>query len=261
MIHCNISYLYVFRDFNLSCKIRVTLVQYPSMIALASYILSSFNRWATLSQNTIIKQLSNSLRFSILLCAITNLFWLLHSIPIIILTERIQTLSGSFVCMIISPTLIRYRDVFFQPFFYCIFPLSLLTYFGLSTVNHLRSLHRFIAPTAAIPRRQPRRRFDIQLTRSILIQILICILSTLMFAGQSIYTAVTQTWTTKTPDVLAIEYMYRNVALLLFYLNYVFPFYCTFVTSSIFRRHLCNVLLSLVRRGRTLFFRVPTGRI
>lgn len=223
------------------------------MVALASYILSSFNRWATTSQNAYIQQRSNSLRLAIILCALTNLFWLFHSIPIIVLTALVMTPTGSFICGIISPQLIRYRDVFFQPFFYCVFPLSLLTYFGLSTIHHLHVIRRAIAPATAMPRRQPQRRFDIQLTRVILLQILICILSTLMFAGQAIYTAVTQTWTNKTPDVLAIEYFYRNVALLLFYFNYVFPFYCTFATSSIFRRHLYRLLLSMVRRARNLF--------
>ena len=240
---------------------RVTLVQYPSMIALASYILVSINRWVITSRNVNIRQRFSSLRQAIILCSLTNLFWLLHSIPSIILTDLIQTPTGSSVCIIISPGLIRYRDVFFQPFFYCVFPLSLLTYFGLSTARHVRNAHQFIAPMTAMPRRQPQRRFDTQLTRVILLQILVCILSTLMFAGQAIYTAISQTWTNKTPDTLAIEYIYRTVALLLFYFNYVFPFYCAFATSSIFRRHLYELLLSLVRHGRTLLLIVPTRSV
>jgi hypothetical protein len=228
------------------CKIRYYVAQCASLIALSSLTFSAIDRFFSTCRQIKWRRL-NSVDFARQLCLFIIIFWLLISIPTLIYARPIQLTSDQQSCRntsLIWSNIILY---FFNICCYGIFPWLFMSLFGCLTLKNIRLIrHRRVGtyPLVAVSRMA---RIDDQLASMLFVQIIICLISSIPYCTQHLYDKLTQT-IDKNEYRQAQENLFRQIACLAFYLNYISTFYVNYLSSGIFRQVSKQVLFNLFKK-------------
>ncbi|CAF0799486.1 unnamed protein product [Adineta ricciae] len=207
------------------CKCRAAFSQAVSFMSLTCVCLASIDRYFASCREEKYRRLS---RLSYAICAVllTCVFWLLHSIPDLIYgTIARNAVTGVVTCTSSAPKdFINYQIYVSLPMYLGVFPALILIASGLFTYRN----------TSQLQAERQREVIQKQLTKMMLVQIPIILVSTLPYIVFTEY-AIFSATTAKSTAQRATESILSNSITLLFYLSFATSFFVFFVSSNSFR--------------------------
>lgn len=204
------------------CKLRVYIGQTSVLFCQSSACLASINCFLTSSRHVRWRRLvSLSItRYSIVILAV---FWLVHGLFNPLLTQLRISNTGTIICSLTSDIATYYTGFFLRPFLIGVFPISVLSIFGILTYRNLNQLQR-------------KRRFDQQtLSKMLLFQMIAYVLGTVPYASFYAYQSISGALRTKSTFERAQENLVLDFINIIFYTPQASPFYVYYLSSSIFR--------------------------
>ena len=217
------------------CKIRIAFTQSSFLISLTLVCLTSIDRMFITSRKEKYRRLSR-LSMSQWSTAITIGFWFLHSIPHLVLTDLVPSISKNqttFTCVLMStPQFSFYQTYIALPIYLGLCPTSILLLTGLITYSNSRHI--------LIDRQ--RHFIQRQLTSMMLTQIPIIILSTLPYAVFIEYLILTA-FSIKSPSQYVLEGFLNQIFTLIFYCAFSCQFFVFYLSSKPFRKETKRFLL------------------
>ena len=217
------------------CKTRIALTQCLFTMSLTCVSLASVDRFLISCRQDRWRKWSrlNSARYAML---INLIFWLVHAIPSVVLADLIPSASSSPITWTCALTPNRiysiYSSYVILPIHLGCLPWSVLLLTGLLTYRNTQQLQ-------LTRRRQLLQR---QLTRMMLVQIPVIVLSTCPYVIFSEYSIFTSTLS-KSLDRRIAENLTSNIVTLLFYVTFAFQFFVFFLSSPSFRQDMRILLL------------------
>jgi hypothetical protein len=214
------------------CKFQMS---YGAFTVTSIFVINcfiSFDRYAVSSHSARIRSLSSKKISRVLVPIGLCLVWCLIGTPVAILFENVPlTPNGPYDCTSRSDMFLLFAAFVYYPIFEGILPIVLAIYFLLMTRKHVRNLNNqeFV------------RRFDKQITRMCLFQILTNAIASFPFAAINLYRALT-TQEVQTQDQENIVQFLRVMAIWLFYVQYCSDFYIYIATSNEIRTQTRNLL-------------------
>jgi hypothetical protein len=202
------------------CKLRNYLGTFLSGASIWCKCLTAFDRWASTSRNANIRQWSNVKRAHILLLIIIIL-WSSVSSPNIVLSYS-SNANVSWQCVLSNTIYIEYYAYFLYPIGIFLLPLLIFSFFGFRTYIHISRLTAF----------RRGQLFDRQLTRMILYQAFVTIITSLPYGAQFFYTTLTATWN-KNSLWLAIDSVIIQTGRMFVFVNSASGFYIYVSTSKV----------------------------
>ncbi|CAF0900776.1 unnamed protein product [Adineta ricciae] len=232
------------------CKIRYFSAHCTSLNALSFLVFSAIDRFFSTCDEIKWRRL-NCASVAKRVCIFTIVFWTILTIPTLVYAKPVQIKLNRYSCENTSWIWSQIAVFFFSLCCYGIFPWFFMSLFGFLTWKNLRRIHHrriCIASSGIVTRKA---RIDDQLASMLFLQIFICILSSIPFCSQNIYSSVTRTMD-KTELRQAQEYLYLQIARLAFYFNYISTFYVNYLSSAIFRQVSRQVLRNLFKNKENL---------
>ncbi|CAF0827702.1 unnamed protein product [Adineta ricciae] len=222
------------------CKIHYFAAHCTSLNALSFLVYSAIDRFFSTCASTAKRA-----------CTFTIVFWTILTIPTLVYAKPVQIKLNGYSCENTFQIWSQIVVFFFSLCCYGIFPWLFMSLFGFLTWKNLRRIHhRRICITSSVILTH-KARIDDDLTSMLFLQISSCILSSIPFCSQNIYSIVTQTMN-KTELRQAQEYLYLRIARLAFYFNYISTFYINYLSSAIFRQVSRQVLRNLFKNKENL---------
>jgi hypothetical protein len=152
--------------------------------------------------------------------------------PVAILFENVpQNINGTSICTSKSRGLLMFAAFIFYPIVEGVLPIILAIYFWFITRKHIQSLHN----------QQFIRRFDKQVSRMYLFQIITNAIASFPFATINLYRSITVE-TVRSQNAENIVQFVRLLAIWIFYLQYSTDFYIYIGTSSETRNQAKRIL-------------------
>jgi len=214
------------------CKFQMS---YGAFTVTSIFVINcfiSFDRYAVSSHSARIRSLSSKKISRMLVPIGLCLVWCLIGTPVAILFENIPLApNGPYVCTSRSNMFLLFAAFVYYPIVEGILPIVLAIYFLLMTRKHVRNLNN----------QEVVRRFDKQITRMCLFQILTNAIASFPFAAINLYRALT-TQAVQTQDQENIVQFLRVMAIWLFYVQYCSDFYIYIATSNEIRTQTRNLL-------------------
>jgi hypothetical protein len=234
------------------CKFRSYIVHVLLMMSRSSVALACIDRFALCSSNVHIRALNQHHIAIRLVCAISFL-WLL--IPTHMIIEVDIEMPGR-RCGAEGIYLIIYS---IYAAIVTAIPLIIMIIFSTLAIRSLRHVRARVHPNIHSTVRIRKR--DVQFVLILISEVIIYLLSTVLFPVYSIYIAVTSA-TTKDPDRLAIEGFIRYLTLsFLIYVNSCSIFYVHLLASKAFRQECKQLILCLYKQKRNNHFLLTQSRI
>ncbi len=204
------------------CKFQMSYGAFTITSVFVINCFMSFDSYAMSSRSVRIRSFSskkNSRYFVIigLLCA-----WCLIGTPVAILFENIpQGVNETYTCTSKSTLFLIVAAFVYYPILEGILPIVLAIYFWYITRKHVQTLNNqeFI------------RRFDKQITKMYLFQIIINAIASFPFAAINLYRALT-IQAVQTQSQEDIVQFVRVMAIWIFYIQYCSDFYIYIITSN-----------------------------
>ncbi|CAF4402977.1 unnamed protein product, partial [Didymodactylos carnosus] len=190
------------------CKLRIYTVYVTATISAWCTAFATVDRYFCSCQSVYLRNLSK-LKISYRLITVATVASLLIYMEIFYCYEANQ-ISGPFPCYG-KNSACRYFNSLVYAFFYIILPLMVMVIFGILTVGNVRKLNRLVAPasstiggsTALAPTVSSKKN-DRQLTKMLLVQVLILTILNVPYAIQLVYSTFSAN-IYKSPLQLAIE--------------------------------------------------------
>ncbi|CAF1095498.1 unnamed protein product [Adineta steineri] len=219
------------------CKLRVYLGQTTVLICQSCACLASINcflstcrliRWRRLVSLSISRQ-----------CIfILVIFWILHGLFNPCLTKLITATGKSSTCSLTNLIASNYTAFFLRPVLVGIFPICILSVFGLLTHRNLQQLRH-------------KRRFEQQpICKMLLLQMIAYVLGTLPYASFYAYQSITSAIRIKSTIELAQESLVLNFINIIFYMPQSSPFYIYYLSSKTFRKQIKDFLICYQQHNR-----------
>ncbi|CAF1344150.1 unnamed protein product [Didymodactylos carnosus] len=219
------------------CKFRNYIAQVTSMSTHTFIILASVERYI-LTLSCRVRKPSNTFLF----IAITVVFWTVMSVTHLIFSE-VYLVNDRKQC---GPRNGPYT-VYFLLFGILIFtltPLCLMSIFGYLTLRHVQNIAKYTKRYITIQIGKRIEKVDEHLTRMLLMQIILTVLSTIPFSIDYTYSVLTMN-TFKNRERLKLEKLFSLLAKLLFHIHTCAAFYVYLFTSSMFRKQFQRLMKTL----------------
>ena len=210
------------------CKLRVYIGQTSVLFCQTCVCLASINCFLLTSRQLRWRRcVSYSIaRSSVLIAA---LIWSIHGLFNPLLTELIIINGRSSTCSLTSSFALNYTGFFLRPMLIGVFPISILSIFGILTYRNLKKFHH-------------RRRLEQQtVCKMLLFQILAYVLGTLPYASFYAYQSITSVLHTKSFLERARENFVLEFINIIFYTPQASPFYVYYFSSNVFRKQVRNM--------------------
>ncbi|UJR12933.1 hypothetical protein I4U23_017106 [Adineta vaga] len=247
---------------NILCKISILIRYIPFSLIIWFPVLASIDRFLSSCRSVRLRQLS-SLTIARRVIVSTYTIFLLSHIHMLVYYESSST-DSQFICMTVSLEYILFVNIF-DPLVTCILPIFFMCVFGILIVYNVRGVRNRIVTHSSTVRNERLRSNDRQMTKMILIQILITTLISLPYAGTSV---------SYTVGLFLVNYSYsllvtiiyqcaKVVAILLYHTNPVIGFYIYVLTNLKFRnemKHCLRLAFNIVLTKLSLI-RFPTATI
>ncbi|CAF0915213.1 unnamed protein product [Adineta ricciae] len=205
------------------CKLRVYIGQTSVLICQSCACLASVNCFLTTSRDIHRRRLVSLTRsrLSVLLIVI---LWLVHGLFNPILTELVIIPGKSSTCSLTNLIATTYTGFFLRPILIGVFPISILSIFGMLTYRNLHLMHH-------------RRRFDQQIVcKMLLFQMIAYVVGTAPYASFYAYQTISSTLRVKSTIERAQESLSLDFINIIFYTPQASPFYVYYLSSGIFRK-------------------------
>jgi hypothetical protein len=213
----------------------------------------SFDRYAMSSRSARVRSFSSKKTARYLVIIGLVLVWCLIGTPVAILFENVPLgPNGPYFCTSRSNTFLLFAAFVYYPVLEGVLPIVLAIYFWHITRKHVRSLNN----------QEFLRRFDKQITRMYLFQIMANAIASVPFATMNLYRSLT-TEAIRTVDQENIVQFARLLAIWLFYIQYCTDFYIYIATSNEIRRQVARLLCHRRRRwtNRVVVIQTPVFTI
>ncbi|UJR11802.1 hypothetical protein I4U23_015982 [Adineta vaga] len=228
------------------CKIRNYITGVTNFATLYTKCLCTIDQWASTSRSNRVRQF-NSIKWARIFLIINTLVWSLMQIPQLIYNDIITNSSGTMSCVGTSKALVYAFSYFLLPVLYFFLPLILLTTFGYLTYIHLKQISERSSKQSRF------QRIERQLTSLIIAQTLVCIVTSLPYGVQYLYTGITLTQI-KDPYRLAVEAFIQHVVRLNLYASSAAPFYVYICLSTEIRRMAIQILFCKLFKSNQVGF-------
>jgi len=212
------------------CKLRVYTGQTAVLFCQSCACLASINCFLSTCRQLRWRRLV-SLSTSRLCIIIAALVWLINGLFNPILTKLIIITDQSPTCSLTSLMASNYTAFFLRPILIGVFPICILSIFGILTYRNLNQLHH-------------KRRFDQQIIcKMLLFQMIAYVLGTLPYAGFYAYQSITSAIWTKSSFELTQENSVLYFINIIFYMPQASPFYVYYLSSKIFRKQVKHIFI------------------
>jgi hypothetical protein len=216
---------------SIACKLMIFFSQVITPCAMTFLCLATFDRWACTSRSAKIRQLS-SVGIARRIFPIPIIFWSLISIPYLIYCDLIPPY---FTC---GFTNARFEEIalsFIAPIFSVIFPLIVLTIFGILTYRNIHFMTIVNAQRQSVRTRLSM--WEQQITRMMIIQTVLNISCTLPRSIFVIYIIATvQQGAVESLNQIYIESLIDQLTECIMCLDFASSFYIFFLSSPRFRQ-------------------------
>jgi hypothetical protein len=239
-----------------ACKIR-SFVYYTSLSLSNWYILlATIDRYLISSEDNLKRQLSTIKNAYRIIACLTIIFILCYCHILILYNIQTSTNSSNRLQNYCYPQRGPYRtfsdsQILIQ---FSLLPPILMSVFVILIIKNIRASHKRIANTFVVQQNARIKKRDIQLSKMLLLQVIITIVCSLPLAISQLSTTMTLTWT-KTPLRLTIEGFCAQIARNLAFFNCSVSFYLYTLSGSQFRLELqqsINQLSMFICRKRLL---------
>ncbi|CAF3830607.1 unnamed protein product [Rotaria sp. Silwood1] len=217
------------------CRIRNYITGLANFGTLYTKCLCTFDQWAATDRSADIRRFS-SIKWARIFLTVNTLVWVFMNIPQLIYNDIIKSSSGALSCVNTSKGYIYAYSYFLLPVIYFFVPFIFLIVFGYLTCTHVKQLNQGSLNQGRF------RRIERQLTSLIIAQTLVCIITSVPYGAQYLYTGITLTQS-KDPYRLAIEALIQHVVRLNLYASSAAPFYVYICLSSEIRRMAIHLVL------------------
>jgi hypothetical protein len=205
------------------CKLRVYTGQTSVLFCQSCACLASINCFLSTCRQVGRRRLVSfpKARLCIIIAA---LFWLSHGLFNPLLTKLIIVNGKSSSCALTSLMASNYTGFFLRPILIGVFPICILSIFGILTYRNLNQLHH-------------RRAFEQQpLCKMLLLQMIAYVLGTLPYATFYAYQSITGVIRIKTSIEQAQENFCLDFINIIFYMPQSSPFYVYYLSSKTFQK-------------------------
>ncbi|CAF1241739.1 unnamed protein product [Didymodactylos carnosus] len=227
------------------CKLRIYIVFALGTISVWCIAFAAVDRYFCSCQSVYLRNLS-SLKVSYRVVAATTATSLLIYAEMFYCYEANQ-ITGPFLCNgKDSPC--RYFNSLIYTLFFIVLPLMVMVVFGILTLSNVRKLNRLVAPASSttrgsttLARTVRSKKSDKQLTKMLLVQVLISTILTVPYSIQYLYLTFS-VGIYKSPLQVAAENLCFALILNLFYWGFGMSFYIYTLTGHIFRKELKRLM-------------------
>lgn len=228
------------------CKIQSYITQCASLSTLSCLLLSVIDRFFSTCQQIKWRHLS-SVYTARQISSLIIIFWMCVSIPTLIYKKPLSTSLNQQLCMDTSVIWSKITRYCFHIGCYGILPWLSMSIFSCLTLKNIRQkrtrrpgvLPSFISSRMA--------RLDSQLTSMLVVEIIICTISSIPFCLEIVYRNLTEQLE-KTAHRQAQEYLFEQIVYLNFHFNFISAFYVHFYSSKIFRKVSRQVIKNLFQK-------------
>ena len=220
------------------CKFQMSYGGFTVTSVFVINCFISFDRYAMSSRSVRIRSLSSKKVARILVAVGLLLVWCLIGTPVAILFENVPvSVNGSSICTSKTTMFLLAAALGYYPVLEGVLPIILAIYFWRITRKHVHSLNNqdFI------------RRFDKQISRMYVFQIIANAVASFPFAAINVYRALT-TFSVRTENQENIVQFVRLLSIWIFYLQYCTDFYIYVATSTEIREQAKRILFFRDRR-------------
>ena len=219
------------------CKSRIFVLFTTRTISSWLLTFATIDRYLVSSTNANTRRMSNpkqALRWIIIVSIISLLFWTesLYCFDANLIGTPIKCYAKSDVCRI-------FNDIS-QALVTTLIPSSVMSAFGLCTIANIRQTRR-IQPWVINNNVITRRKTDSNLTRVLLLQVILLTIFNIPQAIQKFYLTATF-YQSKSSYQTVLENFIFNIALLFTFIPNCIPFYLYILTSRLFRKTLLQLL-------------------
>ncbi|CAF1567885.1 unnamed protein product [Adineta steineri] len=204
----------------LYCKIRPFFLTTLCLISLNCSCLATIDQFFTTSQNAWIRNLS-SIKWSHRIIVFVILIWCLHGIPFLIYFN-ISPITH--LCISTSTHLAIYFPAIYILTLNCVIPAAIMILFGYLAYNNIQKTRVLV-----------QHQVDRQLTRMVLINVLLVITSYVPYGIDNSYLLITSDFI-KDKNRLLLENLFGVIVSLLCYSYFAASCYMFLISSSRFRR-------------------------
>lgn len=210
------------------CQLRVYIGQGSVLFCQSCACLASINCFLLTSRKHQWRRLV-TLRMSSICIILAAIFWILHGLFNPLLTQLIITDKSS-TCSLSSIIASNYTAFFLRPILIGVFPMSILSIFGLLTYQNLNQLRH-------------KRKFEQQtICKMLLFQMIVYVLGTLPYTSFYAYQSITSLIRIKSTFERAEESLVLDFINIIFYMPQSSPFYVYYLSSKIFRKQFQNII-------------------
>ncbi len=230
------------------CKFQMSYAAFTVTSVFVINCFISFNRYAMSSRSVRLRAFNSRKTARILVVIGLLIVWCLIGIPVAFFFENVSIdRNGTSICTSRSNTFLKVAAFFYYPILEGVLPIVLAIYFWYIMRKHVQSLNNqeFI------------RRFDRQITRMYLFQIITNAIASFPFAAINLYRSLTAQVVQSQNEANIIQF-FRLMAIWLFYVQYCSDFYIYIIISSDIRSETVKLLQF---RRRSLSNRVAIVQI
>ncbi|UJR20541.1 hypothetical protein I4U23_023668 [Adineta vaga] len=230
----------VLNQYDVICRLRYFASQYTNLLAISLFILASLDRLLSTHRSQVFRQWSGRVNLAYKLTLTCTIVWFLTT------CHRLAFYSTSTGRCLAKEGLYATFDNYFEAIVSGLCPpiiIFLLAYLLIRSVRN--TIQRQIITVSNQQTRSSEystflQKTDKQLTEMLLWQTLIAIPAFLPYAGQLIYTNVTENWS-KSPEWLAWENIVIETIRLLSYTFFSTRLYITLISSQGIREQIFKV--------------------
>jgi hypothetical protein len=219
------------------CKFQMSYAAFTITSIFVINCFKSIDRYAISSRSTRIRSFSSKKTAGISVAIGLVLVWCLIGTPVAILFENVPVdLNGTYFCTSKNNIFLLFAAFVYYPILEGILPIVLATYFWFMTRKQVQSLNN----------QDIMRRFDKQITRMCLYQIIANAIASVPFATINLYRSLTLQ-AVRTESEEDIVQFFRLIAIWLFYIQYCSDFYIYITISSDTRTQVANLMCGWCR--------------
>ncbi|UJR25950.1 hypothetical protein I4U23_007298 [Adineta vaga] len=230
---------------NISAVCRIRSFLFYSSLSLSNWyiLLATIDRYLISSDNNHRRQLSSLKNAYRIIIIITITFILLYCHILILYNIQTYTNASNYSQNYCYPQRDAYRifsDIQLLVQF-SLLPPILMSIFIIMIIKNIRTSHRRIANTVVAHHHARIRKRDLQLSKMLLLQVIITIVCSLPLAISQLLTTMTLTWT-KTALRLTVEGFFSLIGRHLAFTNCAISFYIYTLAGSQFRLEIRDII-------------------
>lgn len=225
------------------CKLRWYLGPLTGVISLHCISLAAINQYLVTSRTIRLHQIITRRR-AIYMSSFVAILWTVILSPMLVFYTHGTNSANATTCNIVNPIFAVY-DAHLSILLYSLVPIVTLSIFSLLTWRNIRrNLLR-------------RRTLEQSLTRMLLAQIVMVLLTTIPSAVNQMYFFYTRT-VPKDPLRLAQESILSSAYIVLSFLTHSMSFYTYLLTSKVFRRNIRSLLTAKRNHVQPIVVQITT---